>query len=94
MIGLCRFSYPAIGGFQVDFDDFQEKLDYLYAPTRMNERFATFETITLPPLQAQTDPGFTFVVVIGESLPDESYAFEINYDFFKFIEPVEQPFGF
>ncbi len=70
VIGLCRFSYPAIGGFQVDFDAFQDKLDYLYAPARMNERFATFETITLPPLKAQTDPDFTLVVVIGDSLPD------------------------
>lgn len=70
VIGLCRFSYPALGGFQVDFDDFDEKLAYLYAPARMEERFATFETITLPPLRAQTDPDFTLVVVIGDSLPD------------------------
>lgn len=70
VIGLCRFSYPAIGGFQVDFDDFQDKLDYLYAPARMQERFATFETITLPPLRAQTDPDFTLIVVVGDSLPD------------------------
>lgn len=68
-IGLCRFSYPAIGGFQVDFEDMQEKLDYLYAPSRMEERFATFETITLPPLRAQTDPDFTLIVVVGESMP-------------------------
>lgn len=71
VIGLCRFSYPAIGGFQVDFDDMDEKRAYLYAPARMEERFATFETITLPPLRAQTDPDFTFVVVIGDSLPDQ-----------------------
>ncbi|MEP1354306.1 MAG: putative rhamnosyl transferase [Tateyamaria sp.] len=71
VIGLCRFSYPAVGGFQVDFDNFDEKLAYLYAPARMEERFATFETITLPPLRAQSDPDFTFVVVIGDSLPDE-----------------------
>lgn len=70
VIGLCRFSYPAIGGFQIDFDSFQSKLDYLYAPARLNERFATFETITLPSLRAQTDPDFTLVVVIGETLPD------------------------
>ncbi len=70
VIGLCRFSYPAVGGFQVDFEDFEEKLAYLYAPARMEERFASFETITLPPLRAQTDPDFTLVVVIGDSLPD------------------------
>ncbi|WP_299723105.1 putative rhamnosyl transferase [uncultured Tateyamaria sp.] len=69
VIGLCRFSYPAVGGFQVDFEDFAEKLAYLYAPTRMEERFATFETITLPPLRAQSDSDFTLVVVIGDSLP-------------------------
>lgn len=69
VIGLCRFSYPAIGGFQVNFEDMADKQAYLYAPARMEERFATFETITLPPLRAQTDPDFTFVVVIGDSLP-------------------------
>lgn len=69
VIGLCRFSYPAIGGFQIDFDDPQKKRDYLYAPARLNERFATFETITLPPLRAQTDPDFKLVIVIGDTLP-------------------------
>ena len=69
VIGLCRFSYPAVGGFQVDFEDFAEKLEYLYAPARMEERFATFETIMLPPLRAQTDQQFTLVIVIGDSLP-------------------------
>ena len=69
VIGLCRFSYPAIGGFQVDFPTFEDKLAYLYSPQRMEERFRYFETLTLPPLIAQTDPDFTFLVVIGESLP-------------------------
>lgn len=69
-IGICRFSYPGEGGFQVDHPSLQERIDYLYAPRRMEERFATFETMTLPPLRAQTDPDFTFLVVIGESLPN------------------------
>lgn len=42
---------------------------YLYAPSRMAERFATFETMMLPPLYAQTDDEFTLLVVIGDSLP-------------------------
>ena len=50
------------------------ELHYLYAPARMEERFATFETMTLPPLRAQTDPDFTFVVVIGDSLPAQYRA--------------------
>lgn len=69
VIGICRFSYPGEGGFQVEHATLQERMDFLYAPERMEERFATFETMTLPPLQAQTDPDFTFLIVIGDSLP-------------------------
>ncbi|MEP4196472.1 MAG: putative rhamnosyl transferase [Aliishimia sp.] len=69
-IGLCRFSYPAIGGFQVEHDDLATREAYLYAPARMEERFRTFECFTLPALKVQTDPDFTFLIVIGESLPD------------------------
>lgn len=69
-IGLCRFSYPAIGGFQVEHSDLAAREAYLYAPARMEERFRTFACFTLPPLKAQTDPDFTFLIVIGESLPD------------------------
>jgi len=43
---------------------------YLYAPGRMEERFRTFETITLPPLRAQSDPDYTLLIVAGESLPE------------------------
>ncbi len=68
-IGICRFSYPGDGGFQVEHRSLQERMDYLYAPARMAERFATFETMMLPPLKAQTDDDFTLLVVIGDSLP-------------------------
>jgi hypothetical protein len=68
-IGICRFSYPGDGGFQVEHDTLQDRMDYLYAPARMEERFATFETMMLPPLKAQTDDDFTLLVVIGDSLP-------------------------
>ncbi|MFK7838202.1 MAG: putative rhamnosyl transferase [Sulfitobacter sp.] len=68
-IGICRFSYPGDGGFQVEHDSLQERMDYLYAPARMAERFATFETMMLPPLRAQTDDDFTLLIVAGDSLP-------------------------
>ncbi|MBV2359832.1 putative rhamnosyl transferase [Thalassococcus sp. CAU 1522] len=70
VIGLCRFSYPAEGGFQVEHADAQARAAYLYAPERMEERFRTFEAITLPGLRGQTDPDFTFVILIGEDLPE------------------------
>jgi len=69
VIGLCRFSYPGIGGFQVEHQALEQRIAYLYAPERLEERFRTFETITLPPLRAQTDDEFSFLIVIGDSLP-------------------------
>lgn len=69
-IGICRFSYAGEGGFQVEHASLQDRMDYLYAPARMAERFATFETMTLPPLKAQTDDDFTLLIVTGDSLPD------------------------
>jgi hypothetical protein len=69
VIGICRFSYPGIGGFQIEHTSIDARRTYLYAQNRMEERFRIFETITLPPLQAQTDQSFTFLVVIGDDLP-------------------------
>ncbi len=70
VIGLCRFSYPAEGGFQVEHGSIQDRIDYLYAPDRIEERFQHFETICLPGLKAQTDSDFTFLILIGDSLPE------------------------
>jgi len=71
VIGLCRFSWPGEGGFQVEHTSLDERIAYLYNDARMASRLAQFETITLPGLRAQTDPDFTFVVVIGETLPEK-----------------------
>jgi len=69
VIGVCRFSYPALGGFQVEHETPEERMAFLYAPERMEERFRIFEAFTLPPLRAQTDPDFTFLVIIGDQMP-------------------------
>lgn len=70
VIGVCRFSFPAVGGFQVEHDSIEEREAYLYASERMEERFETFESFTLPALRAQTDQNFTFLVVTGRNMPD------------------------
>lgn len=70
VIGLCRFSYPALGGFQIEHETIEERRAFLYAPTRMEERFRTFAALTLPPLRAQTDPDFTLVIVVDEDMPE------------------------
>ncbi len=70
VIGLCRFSYPALGGFQIEHETPAARTAYLYDPARMEERFATFTALTLPPLMAQTDPDFTLAIVVGDAMPD------------------------
>lgn len=74
VIGLCRFSYPAAGGFQVEHDDLAARRAYLYAPDRLEDRFRHFEHIVLPGLKAQTDPDFTLGIVVGDDLPDSAMA--------------------
>lgn len=70
VIGLCRFSYPASGGFQVEHDSLEARRAYLYDDARMADRFRHFETIALPGLRAQTDPDFTLGIVTGSDLPE------------------------
>lgn len=74
VIGLCRFSYPAQGGFQIEHDSLEARAAYLYAPDRLDERFRLFEAITLPSIRNQSDPNFTFVIVIGDDFPPERRA--------------------
>ncbi len=74
VIGLCRFSYPALGGFQIEHDSIEARRAFLYAEARMEERFALFEGFTLPALRAQTDPDFTFLIVVGDDLPAQYRA--------------------
>ena len=68
-IGLCRFSYPAIGGFQIKHNSIEERIAFLYQKERMAERFRLFEHIALPCLREQTDPRWQLVIVVGDSLP-------------------------
>lgn len=69
VIGLCRFSYPAFGGFQIEHATIEQRIAFLYGEQRMEERFRLFETVALPCLKEQTDQDFDLIVVIGNSLP-------------------------
>lgn len=69
VIGLCRFSYPAIGGFQVGHDSIEERIEYLWSKDRLEERFRLLETMALPCLRAQSDPDFDLVILIGDQFP-------------------------
>ncbi len=70
IIGVCRFSYPALGGFKRMHATVAEREAYLYDAKRMALRFAHFETLALPSVRAQTDPDFTFLIVIGQNMPE------------------------
>jgi len=69
VIGLCRFSYPAIGGFQVEHETMEDRIAYLYGDARLEERFRLMEAVALPCIKAQTDEDFELIVVIGDQLP-------------------------
>lgn len=69
VLGICRFSYPAVGGFRRMHNTIAAREAYLYAPERMEIRFRHFEALTLPSITAQKDGNFTFLMVIGENMP-------------------------
>jgi hypothetical protein len=69
VLGLCRFSWPAEGGFQSRHETIGARRVALYAPERLALRLRLFEGLTLPALAAQEDPDFTLGVLIGPDLP-------------------------
>lgn len=69
IVGVCRFSFPATGGFKLSRTGPDGVIEALYAPERMRLRFAYFESICLPSLAAQTDPDFKLVVLTGDAMP-------------------------
>lgn len=71
VIGLCRFSYPALGGFQVEHETIEDRIAFIWARDRLEERFRLFETVSLPCLKAQKDDDYDLIVLIGDQFPAE-----------------------
>lgn len=70
VLGLCRFSVPSLGAFQVEHATVEDRRAMLYAPDRLNHRLTWFSHVALPALRAQTDKAFTLVLLLGEDFPD------------------------
>lgn len=70
MLGLCRFSYVGLRGYQVEHDSYEERRSYLYDSERLARRWFWFTEIALPAWRAQTDADFTLVVMTGPDLPE------------------------
>ena len=60
-IGLSRFSYPAHGGFQIQFDSIEERIAFLYGEARLEERFRLFEHVALPCMKAKTSEDWEMI---------------------------------
>jgi hypothetical protein len=70
ILGLCRFSVPSFGAFQVTHDTIEARRAMLYDPKRLHARFTWFEHVFLPGIRAQTDPDFRLLVLVGNDLPE------------------------
>lgn len=70
VLGLCRFSVPSLGAFQVEHDSIEARRAMLYAPDRLAHRFLWFEHVALPSIKGQTDPEFRLIVLLGEDFPE------------------------
>lgn len=69
VIGLTRFSFPALSGFARTPQTAPDIDAYLYDPDRLERRFHLFEALCLPSLLQQSDSDFTMVFLTGEGLP-------------------------
>lgn len=96
MLGLCRFSYVGLRGYQVEHDSFEERRAYLYDPERLARRWQWFTELALPGWRAQSDVDFTLVVMTGPDLPEpylsrlQSLAVEIPQLRLELVPPMEK----
>ncbi|WP_281842547.1 putative rhamnosyl transferase [Sinisalibacter aestuarii] len=94
VIGLCRFSVPSSGAFQTEHETIEERRAFLYDPRRLDQRFAWFEHVNLPGIEAQKDPAFTYILLLGEDLPEpwrarmEAHAARIPQMVIEYAPPI------
>jgi len=69
IVGITRFSIPSTDAFEVSKSSIEECEALLYAPDRLDQRFALFEQFCLPSLVEQTDTDFLALILIGQNLP-------------------------
>ncbi|PZX56228.1 putative rhamnosyltransferase [Cereibacter changlensis] len=79
VVGICRFSLLGKGDWKTfatpdqtpDAAFLEAQAKALFAPDRLEARLKSFEHITLASLAAQTDPGFTFIVLASKLMPPD-----------------------
>ncbi|CAM3383064.1 Putative rhamnosyl transferase [Paracoccus aminovorans] len=81
IVGICRFSYLGRGDWAVyaglergsaaEMQARERAARTLYDPARLEMRFRSFETLTLPSIKAQRQPDFQFIVLTSPAMPPE-----------------------
>lgn len=82
IVGICRFSLLGRGDWiafrkiphaEVAETDrvIEERKAVIFAPDRLEQRFRTFEHLTLASIRAQTDKDFLFIVLASDLMPQE-----------------------
>lgn len=74
IVGVIRFSMPALGGFQYTPREVDACEAMLFEEERLNIRFDLFQRFCLPTLLNQTDPRFKALILIGRNLPEKFYT--------------------
>lgn len=79
IVGICRFSFLGRGdwaaysgtppGSEAEAEGRRRMAGMLYEPARMEQRFRSFQLLTLPSLKAQRHPDFQFVVLTSPAMP-------------------------
>lgn len=79
VVGICRFSFLGRGdwaaysgtppGSDAEAEGRRRMAGMLYEPARMEQRFRSFQLLTLPSLKAQRHPDFQFIVLTSPAMP-------------------------
>lgn len=72
IFGYMRFSYLGRSDARLarSTEDMQERIQHIYAPERMEERFHFFEKLCAPSLRWQSDKDFRFAIFTSPELPE------------------------
>lgn len=79
IVGICRFSFLGRGdwaiysgtghGSEAEAEARRKVAETLYQPERLEQRFRSFEALTLASIKAQRHPDFHFVVLTSPAMP-------------------------
>ena len=70
-IGLCRFSYPALGGFQIKHETNEERMAFCTPTSGSRKSFAFLKQSPYRACGHKRIKNWEIVIVIGDTLPKQ-----------------------